>query len=135
MSKSNTYENELQLFTFNQATPGGIGTTLYCALHTADPGEGGDQTTNECAYPNYTRVGVNRTAGGWTVSGPTSTNTAEILFPTCGAGSETITHFSVGVAASSTSKILYSGALSSQLIVSNNIAPRFIASSVTITED
>ena len=135
MSKSNTYENDLQLFTFNNTAVSGIGTTLYVALHTADPGEGGDQTTSEAAYTSYARVGVARTSGGFTVAGNTTTNTAEILFPTCTGGSETITHASIGVNTSGSSKILYKGALSSSLAVSTNIAPRFAISAVSVIED
>ena len=81
MSKSNTFENDLQQFTFNNVTVPGIGTTLFVALHTADPGEAGDQLTNEAAYTGYTRTGVNRNSGGWTVAGNAATNAAEILFP------------------------------------------------------
>jgi len=72
MSKSNTFENQyLQLIFNNVDIPnigdaGGIQNSavagnLYLALHTADPGEAGDQTTNECAYTSYDRVAVART--------------------------------------------------------------------------
>ena len=140
MSKSNAAENALLALLFNQttwtslATSTGV-TSLYIALHTSDPGEGGDQTTNEATYTSYARVAVARTAGGWTVSSGSVTNVAEILFPTCTGGSETVTHFSIGIAASSTSQILYKGALASGIAVSNNIAPRIAASALTITED
>jgi len=135
MSKSNAYENDVQLFTFHGVTPTGIGGTLYGALHTADPGEGGDQETSEAAYGAYARVGVVRTASGWTVAGSQTQNAAEVLFPTCTSGSETDTHFSLGVNASGASKILYKGVLSSAIAVSVNIAPRFAVSSITVLED
>lgn len=135
MSKSNAYENDLMAFTFNNTSVSGVGTTLYAALHTADPGEAGDQTTNECAYGSYARVAVARSGSGFTVSGNTAQNAAEILFPTCTSGTETATHFSIGVNASSTGKILYKGALSSSLAISTNIAPRFAINAVTVTED
>lgn len=136
MSKSNDYENDLQRFTFNNVSPTGIGTSLFVALHTADPGEAGDQTTSECAYPGYARVGVNRNGTGWSVTGSNASNVNEILFPTATGGSETATHMSIGVNASGASKILYKGALVSSLAISNNIAPRFVASTgVTVSED
>ena len=136
MPKGTTYDNDLQLFTFNNTSVAAVGTTLYCALHTGDPAGAGNQTSLECTYGNYDRVGVARTSGGWTVAGAVTNNTAEILFPTCNSGSDTITHFSIGVNPGKTvsSKILYSGALSSPLAVSLNIAPRFIPSAVTVTE-
>ena len=34
--------------------------SFFIALHTADPGEAGDQSTNEVAYTGYARVGVVR---------------------------------------------------------------------------
>lgn len=135
MSKSNTFENELMAFIFNNTALSGYGTTYYVALHTADPGEAGDQTTNECAHGGYARVAVNRNAGGFTVSNNQAQNTAEVLFPTCTSGSETATHASIGVASSSTSKILYKGALSSSLAISTNIAPRFAINAITVQED
>lgn len=143
MSKGNTFENDLLLLIFNgtaiadlaendSTTPA---TNLYVSLHTSDPGETGDQTTNESAYTSYARVAVARTSGGWTVSGNTVTNTAAITFPEATGGSSTVTHFAVGTASSSTGKILYSGALSASLAVSTGIAPEFAAGELDISED
>lgn len=42
--------------------------SLYVSLHTADPGVGGDQSTNEATYTSYARVAVARTTGGWTIA-------------------------------------------------------------------
>ena len=135
MSKSNTFENDLQQFTFNNVSVPGIGTALFIALHTADPGEAGDQLTSEAAYTGYTRISVNRNSGGWTVAGNAATNAGEILFPTSTSGPEVITHASIGVNASGASKILYKGALTSALTVNNNIAPRFVIGAVNVQED
>lgn len=135
MSKGNTFENDIMAFTFNNTAVSGIGTSLFIALHTADPGESGDQTTSEAAYTGYTRIGVNRNGGGFTVVANQATNTAEVLFPTSTSGPEVITHVSVGVNASGASKILYKGALSSSLTVNNNIAPRFVAGAIVVQED
>lgn len=86
--------------------------SLFVALHTASPGEAGDQTTNEANYTNYARVAVARSAGGWTVAGDQVSNAALISFPACGASGNTITHWSAGVATSGASEILFYGALS-----------------------
>lgn len=48
--------------------PSAAAGNLYVSLHTADPGAGGDQTTNEAAYTSYARVAVARTVAGWTVA-------------------------------------------------------------------
>lgn len=77
MSKGNTFEDDMLKLIFNASAIADLAendasspaTTLTVALHTADPGEGGTQTTNETAYTGYARVAVARTTGGWTVSG------------------------------------------------------------------
>jgi len=146
MSKSNTFENDLLQLIFNNVDIADIGDaagiqnsavagSLYLALHTADPGEAGNATTNECAYTSYARVAVARTVGGWTVATNTATNAALAQFPECTGGSETITHVSITVAASGASKILYSGALTASRSVSSGIQPQFAASALVVTED
>ncbi len=105
------------------------------ALHTADPGEAGSQTTSESAYTGYARVAVSRNAGGWTVSGNQASNAAEVTFPECTGGTETITHFSIGLAASGASQILYKGALTAPIAVSNLITPRMPVGAAIVTED
>lgn len=146
MSKGNTFENDLLKLIFTNTDIADIGDagglqnsategSLYIALHTADPGEAGNATTSEAAYTNYARVAVARNATYWTVSSNTVTNASQITFPQCGASGATITHVSITTASSGTSKILYSGALTSSLSVSLNITPLFAASGLTITED
>lgn len=142
MSKANTFENDLVTLTFNATLASHLGVlsstgnaNLYVALHTADPGEAGSQTTSECAYGSYARVAVARTSGGWTVSGNQVQNTAVINFPECTSGSETVTHFSIGTLTSGAGQILYKGALTASRNVSSGITLQFPATSITITED
>ena len=136
MSKSNTTENDFMLYTFNGTAISWDGNTnLYVSLHTADPGEAGNQTTSEATYTSYARVTVARTSGGWTVSGNQASNTALIQFPQCTGGSNTITHVVVGTAVSGAGQILYSGALTSPLSVSSGIQPQFSIGALVITED
>lgn len=42
--------------------------SVYAALHTADPGRDGVQTTNECTYGSYARVAIGRTGAAWTIT-------------------------------------------------------------------
>lgn len=146
MSKSNTFENDLLQLLFNNVDIADIGDagglqnsatagSLYLALHTGDPGEGGNATTNESAYGSYARVAVARTVGGWTVSGNQASNAALAQFPECSSGSETITHVSITTASSGTSKILYSGALTASRAISTGIQPQFAIGALTVTED
>ncbi len=146
MSKANTWETGLlNLLFVNTAftlvgdagglLPSSTAGSLFVTLHTADPGETGDQTTSEATYTSYARVAVARTSGGWTVSGGTVTNAAAINFPQATGGTNTITHFGVGTATSGASKLLYSGALTSNLAVSNGITPSFAIGALSISED
>lgn len=111
---------------------------IYVSLHTADPGETGDQTTSEATYTSYARVAVVRSGSGWAVSSgatPTGDNVAAINFPQCTGGSNTITHFGIGTASSGTGSLLVIGALSANLAVSNGITPSFAIGVLDVTCD
>lgn len=146
MSASNQFEANINALLFNNTAFTGIGDaggllpsatagSFYVSLHTADPGEAGDQTTNEATYTSYARVAVARSSAGWTVSGNAVSNTAAITFPKCTGGNNTITHFGIGTATSGAGKLLWSGALTSSLAVSNNITPQIPAGDCDITVD
>lgn len=109
--------------------------SFYISLHTADPGESGDQTTNETNYTNYARVGVTRDGTGWSRASSTISNASKITFPQCTGGSSVITHFGIGTASTSTGNLLMKGALSAPITVSNNIQPEFVIGSLTATVD
>lgn len=143
MSKGNTFENDLMALIFNATAIANIAdnaassplTNLFVSLHTADPGEGGNQTTNEATYGSYARVAVARSGSGWTVTNNTAVNAALVQFPQATSGTNTITHVGVGTALSSTGKLLYKGALSSSLAVSSGIQPQFSAGQLSVSED
>jgi hypothetical protein len=146
VGKSDASESDILKLIFNATAIANIAdnaatsplTNLFVALHTADPLEAGDQTSSEATYTGYARVAVARTTGGWTVSGtaPTQvTNAGAINFPLCTAGSNTLTHFTIGVATSGASKILYGGPLTNTLAVSNGITPNYAAGALIVTED
>ena len=108
---------------------------LYLSLHTASPGVGNNQTTNETAYTNYARIAVVRTTSGWDVpSGGATANAALAQFAQCGASGATITHVAIGTASSGAGTVLYQGALSSSLAVANGIQPQFAAGALDVTE-
>lgn len=70
---------------------------LYLSLHTADPTDGGSQTSSEVAYTNYARISVVRSAAGWAVAGDTASNVADLDWPTAGAsGGAIATHVGIG---------------------------------------
>lgn len=145
MSKSNTFENDLLLLLFNNTNIANIGDatgvrgsttagSLHLSLHTADPGEAGDQTTSEVTYTSYARAAVARSGSGFTVSGNSVTLAANVDFPAGTGGSGTATHFAVGTASSGTGKILYKGAIEPNIVCGNGVTPR-LTTGTTITED
>lgn len=142
MSKGNTFENDIVKLIFNATAIANIAdnaassplTNLYVSLHTSDPGETGDQTTNECAYTSYARVAVARSGSGWTVTANSVSPVASVDFPEATGGSETATYAAVGTASSGAGKLLYSGALSPTIVISTGVTPR-IKTTSTITED
>ena len=109
-------------------------TNLYLSLHTADPGTGNNQTTNETTYTNYVRIAVVRTSSGWTISSNTATNAALAQFAQCGATGATLTYVAIGTNVSGAGNVLYSGALNSALTVANGIQPQFSIGALTVTE-
>lgn len=142
-SKSDTFEQDLLKLIFNATAIANIAdnaatsplTNLFVALHTADPGESGVQNTSECTYTSYARVSVARTSGGWTVSGTTTVSpVATISFPAGTGGSGTATFFSIGVASSGATKILYSGTVTPNIVTGNGITPQ-LTTATAITED
>lgn len=120
MPKSTTFSNDLLKLIFNGTPIANLAdnaassplTVLYLSLHTADPGAGGNQATNELSYTGYARVAITRNGTGWTVTNNSVSPTSPILFPekTGGTGG-TATHVVVGTASTGTGKLLYSGAL------------------------
>ncbi|HQR20748.1 MAG TPA: hypothetical protein PKV98_07770 [Burkholderiaceae bacterium] len=145
MSKSNTWENGLLLLVFNNTAFTGLGDaggllpsaaagSLYLSLHTGDPGEAGDQTTNEIAYTSYARVAVARSGAGFTVSGNAVATAADTTFPAGTGGSGTATYFGIGTASSGAGKLLYKGAISPSIICGSGVTPKINAGTV-VTED
>ncbi len=119
----------------------GSQTNLYLALHTADPGVGGTQTTNEVStaqYGAYTRVTIARSSGVWTVSGATATLAANVAFPTTTSSGTgvTATWFSVGALVSGAGTILYTGPITPSIVIPATTAGVIptLTTGTTITE-
>jgi len=142
MGKSTTTSNNLLKLVFNATGWANIAdnaasspnTNLYVALHTADPGVGGTQSTNEIAYTSYARVAVARTTSGWTASSSASTSpVAAITFPAGTGGSGTATYFSIGMLTSGAGIILYSGTVTPNIVCGSGVTPSLTTAS-TVTE-
>lgn len=135
MGKSNAASNSLLALEFQGVSWPGIAqnivatpnTSLYLALHSADPTAGGNQSTSEIAYTGYARVPVVRTASGWAVANEAATIVSPALF---GAGivgpAPTATFFSVGLAFSGPGEILYSGPIEPPILCGNAVQPELL---------
>lgn len=142
MSKGDTFENDLLKLIFQAVAIANIAdnasisaaTNLYVSLHGADPGEAGNQTTNETAYTNYARQAVGRSSAGFTVSAAIVRLAANLDFPTAASTVSAVTHFAIGTTGSGTGKILYSGTVTPNITVTTGVIPR-LTTSGTITED
>lgn len=142
MSKGNTFENDfLKLILWgtaiadiaeNDATA--PLTQFHLALHTADPGEAGDQTTNECTYGSYARKAINRDNTGFAITGGQALLAAAQDFVQAASGTETATHFSVGTDASGAGKILWKGPITPNIPIVTGTIPR-LSASTAINED
>lgn len=150
MSASNAFENDILLLFFNNTNIANMGDatgvrgsttagSVYVSLHSSDPAETGNQSTNEISYTGYARVAVARSGVGWTVSGTAPTqaaNAATITFGTCTAGSATATHFGVGLETSGATRLAFSGALNSSVSISTgNPVASFAAGALVVTCD
>lgn len=142
MSKSDSWEAGILALIFQAINYANIAdnavsaplTNLFFALHTADPGEAGTQTTNEVVYGGYARVTVARSTGGFVLTGSSISPVAIVSFPACTSGSATATFASIGGLVTTGGRIFYSGAITPSLVISTGVTPRLTTTS-TITED
>lgn len=146
MSATDAFETSLLGLLFRNTAAANVGDAgglqpsvaagvFWISLHTASPGEIGDQTTSETAYTNYARQSKARGTVEWTVTGNIADNTNSIGFPTCGATGATLTHFGIGSASTLAGNLFLYGALTSSLAVSNGITPSFAAGALDVTLD
>lgn len=141
MGKNTTFSSGLLALIFNATSIAGVAqnnassplTNLYVALHTADPGATGNQSTSEATYTGYARVATSRSTAGWTVTSNSVSPAGTISFPACSGGSNTITNFSIGSASSGTGSIFYSGTVSPNISVVSGVTPQLTTAS-TVTE-
>ena len=142
--KGQTLQQTFLKYVFGAVTPATMSTTtLWVALHTADPGNSGDQTTNEVTYTNYGRVATgNSTAtGGWVFSGTFSPcsvfPTSAIIFPICSTASAVvITNWSVGATSGTggSSNMYYTGTVTPNISLGASVIPS-LTTGTACTED
>lgn len=145
MSATNSLETGLLGLIFNGDTITSLAddtatspaTSLWVSLHTAAPGETGDQTTSETSYTGYSRQELTRNSSGFTVSGNSATNAAAAEFGICTAlpSAQTLTHFGIGLSETGSGTLLFYGALNDSIAMQVNFAPLFPAGELSVTAD
>lgn len=141
-AKSTAYKNALLKLIFNAVpmegladNPAGALTNLWLALHTADPGAGGNQATSEVTYTGYSRVAILRTSAGWVIVGNAANPVVPIEFGEMTAGTAgTALWASIGTQGSGNGMVLYRGVLNPSIPFSVGVTPR-MRTTTTITED
>lgn len=145
MSKTNTHETDDLLLKFNNTNMGLVGDatgirgstaagSLFFSLHTADPGEAGDQSTSEVTYTSYARSAKGRNATDFTVTGNAVAVNSTVTFASGTGGSGTATHWGLGASVSGAGKLLYKGTISPSIVTGNGVTPTLAAGTV-VTED
>ncbi len=145
MSKTNSAENSILELIFKNTNFANVGDaaglrnstvagSLYFSLHTADPGEAGDQTTSEVAYTSYARVAVTRSGSGFVVTANSVSPAAAVGFPAGTGGGGTATHFGVGTALGGAGVLLYKGVITPSIACGNGVTPE-LTTATAITED
>lgn len=149
MSKSDKFEYDFLRLTFNGVAITNIAatagtTSLWLALHTADPGDAGS-TAAEGGYTEYTRIKTDRSSAistGWAVTSGTSAAVASASpvtnmdFPqSLSTSTGTFTHMSVNPSSNGAgSSALYIGTVTPNINWGQNVTPRLTTAS-SITED
>lgn len=119
-SKTTTWaQGLLDLFFLNTAytlvgdaaglLPSAAAGSLYLSLHSADPGEAGDQTTSELTYTGYARQAAARSGSGWSRTGKAVSNVPVVAFGnrSDAGAAQTALFVGVGTSSSGAGKLLY----------------------------
>lgn len=107
---------------------------FYMQLHTASPGVGGNQSTNEISYTGYTRIPIPRDGSiiDGTVNPVALLSNIDFGLMTGGAGG-TVTHASIGTASSGAGHLVQIFTVTPNIVVSNGVTPRLTAGNMSTT--
>lgn len=133
---ADTLENDFMLLFFNGTAWANVAdnaasspiTNWQLSLHTASPGDSGNQTTSEIAYTSYARKAVARTSGGFTVTANQAVLAANQDFVAGTGGSGTATHFGLGNASTSTGRLQMYGTVTPNIVCGSGVTPRLTTS-------
>lgn len=149
-NKTNSFEEEVLKLIFHNQNIAGIGDAtgirnstaagnLFVALFTSDPTESGN-VTGEANYTGYARQSVARTVGAWNFNSSGSvrsmSNAANITFPLCTGGSNTITHAGICKAGTAgvADLIIHGPIVGAGLAVTSGVQPQFAIGNLVFEE-
>jgi hypothetical protein len=111
----------------------GIIKDLWVSLHTADPGELGNQSTNEVNYTSYKRVLIASSGEGWCIKDGYAYPTDPIVFQRGTGGSGTATHFGIGTSWAGAGELLYVGTITPNIPCGYSFTPQLTSSMIKTT--
>lgn len=130
MAKSSSWRHDLLLFIFHNVAFAGLGLggseeegSLYVSLHTGDPSEG-DQSSSEVSYDGYERVKVQRSEAGWVVIDDHVSPVEAITFPISTDGSDVAVYVGIGVEPHGAGYLMYCGLLADPITCSVGVTPQ-----------
>lgn len=106
-------------------------TNIYASLHTGSPASG-NQQTSEVSYTGYARQAMARSSAAFTITGASMSFVNDVVFPVSSSGTPTVTHFALGSVVSATGKVIDSGTVTPNIVVSTSVA-QTLAQGSTIT--
>jgi hypothetical protein len=107
---------------------------LWLSLHTADPGDTGNQATHEADYEGYERVPIGKGEAGWVLFGRTSVNRYTIRFPEVQRRYKPpLTHIGIGFFPVEPGKLLHAGPLDKPVDCRKHVQPSIAPGSLAIS--
>jgi len=128
MTTSTQTQTDLLTYVYNNTAPSWAGNTIHVALHVADPGILGTQTTSPATYTGYAQATLAPSSSNFSVLSGGVQSLVDIAFPQNTGTSQTITFVSFG----NGTQIYHYGALSNG-VVAPGVTPKILAGSMTLT--
>ena len=132
MSKADAFSDMLILATFGNGFFS-IPDPVYVALHTADPGPAGDQSTNEADFGGYARQPLNKITD-WNINTNQAANASDVVFPAATGAGTTVTHWSLGAGVTGAGALVYRAPLSTPVPIASGTIVRINAGNLTVQE-
>lgn len=109
-------------------------TQYWISLHTDDPGEAGNQSTNEATDPDYERKPLARSGSGFSRTGNVVSLVSLLQFEPYASATEQIKYFGLGTDESGTGRLMYTGPVTANIPGAPGVVPQ-LAQATAVSED